>query len=36
MLPTLVTALPVPSLTRDSNVAKVKKNDLKVVVSNYK
>ena len=35
MLPTLVTALPKPSLTRDNyNVAKVKRNDLKVVVSN--
>ena len=33
MLPTLVTASPIPSLTRDNNVAKVKRNDLKVVVS---
>ena len=33
MLPTLVTASPIPSLTRDNNVAKVKPNDLKVVVS---
>jgi hypothetical protein len=32
MLPTLVTASPIPSLTRD-NVAKPNKNDLKVVVS---